>query len=69
MTRRGYWQHDVDGIEVEGATVSICEGGCTGIADTGTSLIAGPTDEVDALNQVRERWQQPDVCPLSATLT
>lgn len=55
VTRRGYWQHDIGSIEVEGASVSICSSGCSGIADSGTSLIAGPTAEVDALNKVNRQ--------------
>ena len=52
VNRRGYWQFDVDEVHMKGVD-GICKGGCQMIADTGTSLIAGPTVEVDMINAVR----------------
>jgi len=48
---QGYWQFAVDGISVSNSTVALCDGGCQAIADTGTSLITGPTDEIKLLNK------------------
>lgn len=48
VTRRGYWQIAMDSVKVPGA--SSCEGGCKAIADSGTSLLVGPSDEVAAIN-------------------
>ncbi|XP_029170186.1 lysosomal aspartic protease-like [Nylanderia fulva] len=51
VSRQAYWQFSVDGITSEGQTVA-CDGGCQAIADTGTSLIVGPSDDIDAINEL-----------------
>ena len=45
------WQFRMDGIKINGQKYDYCFGGCEAIVDTGTSRIAGPTDEVDKLNK------------------
>ena len=56
VTKRGYWQFKLDGIKMGDA--HICQHGCNAIADTGTSLLVGPTAAVDKINQVPSRLIQ-----------
>ncbi|KAF8563571.1 hypothetical protein P879_03838 [Paragonimus westermani] len=50
LTAKDYWQFRMDGIQVNGE--KLCEDGCQAIADTGTTMIAGPSAEVKRLNNV-----------------
>ncbi|XP_056416136.1 cathepsin E [Hyla sarda] len=50
VTVQGYWQIQVDSILVDGE-VAFCSEGCQAIVDTGTSMLTGPTADIQQLQQ------------------
>jgi len=51
VTREGYWQIEMDGMNSESNSIG-CDGGCVAIVDTGSSLLVGPKAETDAINKM-----------------
>ncbi|XP_027367478.1 aspartic proteinase-like [Abrus precatorius] len=51
VTRKGYWQFDMGDVLIAGKPTGYCANGCTAIADSGTSLLAGPTNVITVINQ------------------
>ncbi|XP_072995082.1 aspartic proteinase oryzasin-1-like [Typha latifolia] len=51
VTQKGYWQFDMGDVLIGSQTTGFCAGGCAAIADSGTSLIAGPTTIITEINQ------------------
>jgi cathepsin D len=45
-----YWQFTMGDFLLSNNSMGYCSGGCKAICDTGTSLIAGPSAQIDALN-------------------
>ncbi|CAL9198216.1 unnamed protein product [Musa hybrid cultivar] len=51
VTQKGYWQFDMGDVHIDGQSTGFCAGGCAAIADSGTSLIAGPMTVIAEINQ------------------
>ncbi|KAD4179080.1 hypothetical protein E3N88_27671 [Mikania micrantha] len=50
VTQKGYWQFDMGDVLIGDKTTGFCSGGCAAIADSGTSLLAGPTTIITQIN-------------------
>jgi len=50
LTNKTYWEFEVDDILLGTSSLGFCPNGCHAVADTGTSLIAGPSAVVALLN-------------------
>jgi len=51
VQREGYWEIGMDSMATGGNEIG-CNGGCTAIVDTGSSLLVGPTEQTDAINKM-----------------
>ncbi|CAN4083762.1 unnamed protein product [Withania somnifera] len=51
VTRKGYWQFDMGDILIGGEPTGFCDSGCSAIADSGTSLLVGPTSVITKINR------------------
>ncbi|KAH8041917.1 hypothetical protein HPB51_019552 [Rhipicephalus microplus] len=51
VTKKAYWQFNMDGISLSDKA-TFCKKGCQAIADTGTSLLTGPSVDVKKINRI-----------------
>ncbi|XP_050517441.1 cathepsin D-like [Diabrotica virgifera virgifera] len=49
VTRKLYWQVTAQGVSV--GNHKLCQNGCEAVIDTGTSLIYGPSEDVEVINR------------------
>jgi len=50
LTNEDYWHFAMTDVQVNGVSQGFCSAGCHAIADTGTSLLVGPTKAITKLN-------------------
>ncbi|CAN8246291.1 unnamed protein product [Cochlearia groenlandica] len=50
VTHRGYWQFDMGDLLIGGKPTGYCASGCSAIADSGTSLLTGPSTVITMIN-------------------
>jgi len=49
VSNPGYWQVEMDDIAIKNKRQELCKGNCQVAVDTGTSLMAGPTEIINSL--------------------
>ena len=52
LTNQTYWEFKLDDVQISGKTSGYCADGCHAIADSGTSLLAGPVKVVSEINKL-----------------
>jgi len=52
VTIESFWQVAIDDITINNVPQKLCKGGCQVAVDTGTSMLAGPTDLVNSLSHL-----------------
>jgi len=52
LTNETYWEFKLDDVQIGGKTAGYCQDGCHAIADSGTSLLAGPVKVVSEINKL-----------------
>lgn len=50
VSKKGYWQFEMGDVLIGGKPTGYCGSGCSAIADSGTSLLAGPTSVITMIN-------------------
>jgi hypothetical protein len=51
VTNPGYWQVEMEDITIRNERQKLCHGNCQVAVDTGTSLMAGPSEIINAITQ------------------
>ncbi|XBH65442.1 hypothetical protein VPH35_119034 [Triticum aestivum] len=51
VTKKGYWQFDMGDVLIGGKSTGLCTSRCAAIADSGTSLLVGPTAIITQINE------------------
>merc|ERR1719387_2876870 len=51
VTNPGYWQVEMEDITIRNQRQKLCHGNCQVAVDTGTSLMAGPSEIVNSITQ------------------